>query len=99
MHDETTCSVSDCDRPARRGGLCWAHLKQRQRLGQVKGGPLREYGMAPRDRLAKAARDYADAPDDDARWRLLLKYLWRYARRYANARTNVHKPTESKPRD
>ncbi|MGH8525140.1 MAG: hypothetical protein ACREXY_13280 [Gammaproteobacteria bacterium] len=58
------CAAGDCDRDAARGGLCWAHLKRRQRLKDLSA-PLREWGMTALERMAKAALRYSNADDTD----------------------------------
>lgn len=70
------CSVDGCEKGAapREGGKCYAHAKRRTRKKSLCGPP-REYGLTPTQRLAKAARDYADAPDDDRRFEVLWKLL------------------------
>jgi hypothetical protein len=58
-----TCSVEDCDRPAKRAGLCEGHRK-RKRLGQPVSGQLRIYGNTART-FAEAMFAFADAADGD----------------------------------
>lgn len=72
----TACNVEDCRNESARGGLCWSHIKRKQRDKPVSE-PLREYGMTAERRVLKAAGRYADAEGDDEQERarrLLEKY-------------------------
>ena len=72
-----TCSVDGCQKEAapREGGKCYAHAKRRTRNKSL-GAKVREYRLPPTERLAKAAKDYADADsEDDRRFKVLWKLL------------------------
>jgi hypothetical protein len=64
------CSVETvegpCDRPARSGGICWGHIKRRQRIksgltSKTMEDPLNPYGLPLKEQLEAAAVEYADA--------------------------------------
>lgn len=57
------CRFGDCVNEAQRDGLCWAHLKQRERDGRLR--EVKTKPESPRDRLREAALAYADAADYD----------------------------------
>lgn len=63
MASETPCGIDGCENWARRGGLCWGHLKRRSR-GLPLHQPLAERSTLW-SRLVRAALRYADAPADD----------------------------------
>lgn len=75
------CSVADCEKPAAKSGLCWAHAKQR-----LRGQPLTTVASrhaSPLDRLREAALDYADADaDEDAEFGRAEDNLRKAARAY-----------------
>lgn len=86
-----TCSVSECDRPVARGGLCWGHIKARQRGSAPELGPPATEPVAPLERLREAAIDYreVDSEDDDAYRRAddrLRKAAKAYGRRGSGGR-------------
>lgn len=63
------CSVDGCAKEAARGGLCWGHIKRRQRKRTVSG-ELRAWGRPPPQLLVDAALSVADADTaDDGAWR------------------------------
>jgi hypothetical protein len=70
----STCSIEGCDKPAKSKGMCWTHVKRKQR-GSSEAKPVRGYGMPHQTKLTLAATRYADAGDDEEyeRARLLLK--------------------------
>ena len=91
------CSIDGCARPAARGGLCWGHLKRRQR-GAVVDVELRPAagGQAPvtletsRGLFLDAVLAYADAPvDDDDEYRRALDRLEKAAVAFARRRTTA----------
>lgn len=92
-----TCTISGCDKPSARGGLCWGHVKRRQ-----KGKPLTELGerLSPKERLVKAALDLAAACDfDEILFRKLQKRLMEHARAYTKRTAQgVHKRTQTSSR-
>ncbi len=63
----TPCSVDSCVNEAKKGGLCWGHLRRRK-LGQSMSAPLEEHrGRPPADtnynpweRIKAAAVRFAD---------------------------------------
>lgn len=58
------CSFEGCPNEAKRGGLCWAHLKQRSR----DDGRLQEVRRRPEsriERLTEAALAYAAAETEE----------------------------------
>lgn len=57
-----TCTAPDCDREAKRRGLCDGHRWQREHGRALT--PLEPRGQDPRDRLTEAALAYADAESD-----------------------------------
>lgn len=59
-----TCTAPDCERAAARDGLCWGHLKQRQRGRRLT--PLRERYESPWVRLVAAMEAYENADSDEA---------------------------------
>lgn len=58
------CSVDGCPKEAARGGLCWGHVKKRQR-GQTVNEALTERPESKIDVLREAALAYAEAEEDD----------------------------------
>ena len=60
------CSVADCPKPAKKGGLCWGHLKAAQR-GQTVSRELAKRHSTPLERLTEAALTYAEV-DADEEW-------------------------------
>ncbi|WFG54176.1 hypothetical protein Mx9_p69 [Myxococcus phage Mx9] len=76
--------MEGCLRPARRSGLCWGHLKRRQRGPQ--GTELRERGLAPKARFLEAVYDLVEVDASDKRqWELAWKRLRMAAYRYVRA--------------
>ncbi len=61
MDNATTCIGPLCRRPAARGGLCWGHLKQRQR-GQALS-PIEE--LTPKERVLDAGNAWLEAEGDE----------------------------------
>lgn len=57
-----TCSGPECDRAAERGGLCWAHLKQRQRGHALR--PLAEK-LSLKERALEAGNAWLEAESDE----------------------------------
>jgi len=77
------CSVEDCEREARNGGMCWTHRKRQQR-GRSLLAPIRQYD--PRETLERAGRDLADADtseEADAEFERRRKRLAMAALRFA----------------
>lgn len=60
MTEPQTCHGPECDKPAQRGGFCWAHLKRKQRSRPLSG-KVRGYGMSKREKRSRAALRYANA--------------------------------------
>lgn len=58
-----SCSATSCSKPAAKSGLCWMHLKRKQR-GTVAEAPEQER-LTPSERVTQAALDLADADTDD----------------------------------
>lgn len=54
------CSIAECGKDAARGGLCWGHLKRRER-GQLLAKPVRDYSKTAWSGLLRAVDDFADA--------------------------------------
>lgn len=72
-----TCSACECENPAVRGGLCWAHDAQRRRGMKLR--PLNHY-QGPAEHFWQAVLDYADADaEDDHAYRLAELRLKRAA--------------------
>lgn len=88
-----TCSVESCHGPARRSGLCWAHLRQRTE-GKVLG-EKRAWGQGPKRVLMEAIFDFVevDAADEEA-WERAWLRVRVAARRYVLA----DKPTDPRRR-
>ena len=57
------CRAADCQAPARKGGLCWAHLKRRQR-GAAAGQPVLAR-IGSWDSVVDAMHEYVDAEGDN----------------------------------
>jgi hypothetical protein len=78
------CDVDDCANETARSGLCWGHLKQRQR-GQATH-ELRARGQGPRRVFLSAVLDLmeVDSGDEEA-WRRCWHRLRVAARRYVLA--------------
>lgn len=81
------CSVEGCHKPARKGGLCWAHVKRRQR-SQPLSEPLRKYGSKKTDKLLDAALRYAHATDDEE-YKQARRMLLRYAHQSEASRVRI----------
>lgn len=84
-----TCGIDGCCKPAARGGLCWAHMKRKQRK-KDSAQPVREYGKPVTEKISQAALRYAEAdPLDDKEFLrardLLLKYAKAYGRAFQRA--------------
>jgi hypothetical protein len=58
-----SCAVDGCENDAARGGLCWAHVKEKQRTGKLS--PLSKRPASALERLTEAAIAYAEAEEDD----------------------------------
>lgn len=58
------CIAEDCPNEAKKGVVCEAHSKQRQRTGSDVLKPLRAHGT-PRDAIRRAALAYAEAETDE----------------------------------
>lgn len=56
------CTADDCDKPATRGGLCYAHEKRKAR-GKDMSAKVRDYGLSLTELRQKAALRYADASE------------------------------------
>ncbi len=58
-----TCAGPGCDRPAVAHGLCWAHVKQKQRGEALRPLHQRAMSLEAADLLLKAAAiAFADSP-------------------------------------
>lgn len=77
----TVCRVGDCDNPAARDGLCWAHRKRLQRDQPLTTGISRRPASAL-ERLTEAALAYAEADRDDD-WERAKDNLRKSATAYA----------------
>jgi hypothetical protein len=78
------CAVDGCRNPARRGRLCWAHLKRRARGRPVSGTEIRPRNWTRQDLLLEAAISLVDLPaTDDEGWRRAVQRLRMAALRYA----------------
>lgn len=72
----------DCPNPARRRGLCWAHV-WREQHGSSATGPIKTIGLTPAQRLKECAINYADADsDDDLAWKRASDLLFKAAEEY-----------------
>jgi hypothetical protein len=89
-----TCAVEDCPNEPRRAGMCWAHIKRKQR-----GRPLsqpRQERLSPQMRVAHNALRYAHAEDEDferaaAALRMaVVRFRKRKSRRAGAGRNTVH---------
>ena len=71
------CNVQDCEQPAARSGLCWSHVKRRQRGTRV-GGLLRERDRDPWELALEAAFGFFDiqATDKEAWKRARERFRW-----------------------
>lgn len=78
------CSEDDCDKPARRSGLCNGHHARKTR-GKTRHGPLRLWGD-PRRALFEAALALGDVSDDDTEGMRTIRRFWRAFRAAADAR-------------
>lgn len=58
-----TCSAPDCFREAKRSGLCWTHLKRRER-GCPAAAPVAET-MSPLERVLVAGNRWLEAETDE----------------------------------
>lgn len=85
------CKAEGCIREAKRGGLCWGHVREaqakrnsrdrRRRTSRMDGG-LEVRHQSPWDCLTEAALAYADAdPRDDAAFYRAKQRLKMAARR------------------
>lgn len=59
----TPCSVDGCENEAQRNGVCWAHVKQRQRESEVT--PVTRRPSTALERLTEAALAYAEADEHE----------------------------------
>lgn len=94
---QRTCSIDGCQKAAARGGLCWSHIKRRQRHVDIEA-PLRVYGQPSAELVKRAALRYAEAADDEefARARaLLLKHAKAYGIEVAARRRKRSPAAES----
>ena len=91
------CTIDGCTRPAARAGLCWGHLKRRQR-GSTVGVELRPAagGQAPvsletsRSLFLDAAVEYAHVePDDDEAYHRALERLEKAAVAFARRKVTA----------
>lgn len=78
---EPCCCVPECERPARRAGMCWSHSKRYYATESASASvPVRSYyrdgGLT---RLMVAAIEYADADAEDDREYHLARERLRYA--------------------
>ncbi len=80
MDPVPTCSGPECELPAVKCGLCWGHLKQRQRTGEMwpLGAPARPRARArARSALFDAAVELRDVDsDDDEAFRAAESRFW-----------------------
>ena len=98
-----TCSIDGCEKAAKRGGLCWAHVKRRRRaaLGETPlpaDGPLRDYGLPSAEQIVRAALRLADCPDEAVAKvrRLVQMHALKASRK--RARKFVHNPPDTSGR-
>ena len=89
------CIADGCERAAARAGLCWAHLKRRQRNVDM-GRPLREYGQHPLahlERIATQLREMESDEESDGAYKRRRELIRKLAAAYgkALAAENVHK--------
>ena len=70
---ESYCAFPDCGEEAQRYGLCWGHVKQKQRGRPLT--PLKE-ALSPEEAVLAAGNDWLEADENDeyraARTRFLL---------------------------
>lgn len=85
------CSVSGCEKPARKLNLCWGHHK-RMRRGLPVHVPLREHeSLTPHEELMRAALRYADAEADEE-YELRKTLLFRAALKLRPRNSDVERP-------
>ncbi|RKH09008.1 hypothetical protein D7X74_30465 [Corallococcus sp. CA047B] len=88
-----TCIVEDCQDPARRSGLCWGHLRQRQRKAVV--GEKRAWGQGPKRVLMEAIFDLVEV---DASDKVVWERAWLRVRVAARRYVFADKPTDPRRR-
>jgi hypothetical protein len=79
--DGISCGEDGCPNAAARGGLCWAHIKRKQREAAASD-PVRSYRRQHLDNIERAALLYADAENETDFLRaqdLLRKHITAYA--------------------
>lgn len=64
MRPSVPCSVDGCPHDAARGGLCWSHVRRKQR-GQALSPAIRQRPKTPFERVTEAAIAYVDADADE----------------------------------
>jgi hypothetical protein len=93
------CVVEDCSNQAARSGLCWTHIKRRQR-SQSADRPIREYGRSGTRRLVDAALRVAEMEtfgDRDEEFNKAVRWLVKAAQRLRRKKDIVHKSKETTP--
>lgn len=88
------CSATDCDNEARRGGLCWGHVKARKRKGSAARQLPQNGARYPTRKamLVEAALNIRDI-DDPAETGMFERAWHRLrmaAKRYGTKRKTVH---------
>jgi hypothetical protein len=91
MDGEATCIGPECKRPAARGGLCWAHLKQRERGQALR--PIQD--LSHEERVLVAGNAWLEAETDEEYEATKAKLL-REAERWLAAR-GWRPPLETRP--
>lgn len=86
------CTVENCGNEAKRSGLCWGHVKRRQRnTGETQ--LLREYGLTPWRRVLEACFELLDIPASDTdEWRRALNRIIWALRVYRTKARKVGRP-------
>ena len=80
----STCSVDGCVNAPARGGMCWSHVKRRQRRRPL--GELRERGRGPKAVLMEAIFGLMETDASDrAAWERAWARVRMAARRYVLA--------------
>lgn len=106
MSEQATCYISGCDRPAKKGGLCWGHVKRRQRRkkGQAFSTEIAERRRpnspysSPYDRCYEIALSFGDLrATDDEGWEAARERFRKALDAYAEAKAAGRRPPQKTP--